>query len=98
MMRIVNCRRSLKKHEVQKKISGACLGKHEGQAGRNSKPVGRHTVDRKKMSTNTKRGKEAHTFWKVIERYGVATLLEVEIKNRAHSSNSCCICLISVIR
>jgi 23S rRNA pseudouridine1911/1915/1917 synthase len=37
------------------------------------------------MSTNTKRGKEAITFWKVIERYGVATLLEVEIKTgRTH--------------
>jgi 23S rRNA pseudouridine1911/1915/1917 synthase len=37
------------------------------------------------MSTTTKRGKEAITFWKVIERYGVATLLEVEIKTgRTH--------------
>jgi 23S rRNA pseudouridine1911/1915/1917 synthase len=37
------------------------------------------------MSTKSKRGKDALTLWKVRERYGVATLLEVEIKTgRTH--------------
>ena len=73
------------KHEVQKKYLALVWGNTKDKQGEIVKPVGRHTVDRKKMSTNTKRGKEAHTFWKVIERYGVATLLEVEIKTgRTH--------------
>ena len=73
------------KHEVQKKYLALVWGDTKDKQGEIVKPVGRHTVDRKKMSTNTKRGKEAITFWKVIERYGVATLLEVEIKTgRTH--------------
>jgi 23S rRNA pseudouridine1911/1915/1917 synthase len=73
------------KHEVQKKYLALVWGNTKDKQGEIVKPVGRHTIDRKKMSTNTKRGKEAHTFWKVIERYGVATLLEVEIKTgRTH--------------
>jgi 23S rRNA pseudouridine1911/1915/1917 synthase len=73
------------KHEVQKKYLALVWGDTKDKQGEIVKPVGRHTIDRKKMSTNTKRGKEAITFWKVIERYGVATLLEVEIKTgRTH--------------
>ena len=73
------------KHEVQKKYLALVWGDTKDKQGEIVKPVGRHTVDRKKMSTNTKRGKEAITFWKVIERYGVAMMLEVEIKTgRTH--------------
>jgi len=73
------------KHEVQKKYLALVWGNTKDKQGEIVKPVGRHTIDRKKMSTTTKRGKEALTFWKVIERYGVATLLEVEIKTgRTH--------------
>jgi 23S rRNA pseudouridine1911/1915/1917 synthase len=37
------------------------------------------------MSTKSKRGKDALTLWKVRERYGLATLLDVEIKTgRTH--------------
>jgi 23S rRNA pseudouridine1911/1915/1917 synthase len=73
------------KHEVQKKYLALVWGDTKDKQGEIVKPVGRHTIDRKKMSTNTKRGKEALTFWKVIERFDVATLLEVEIKTgRTH--------------
>jgi 23S rRNA pseudouridine1911/1915/1917 synthase len=73
------------KHEVQKKYLALVWGNTKDKQGEIVKPVGRHTIDRKKMSTNTKRGKEAITFWKVIERFDVATLLEVEIKTgRTH--------------
>ena len=37
------------------------------------------------MSTRSKRGRDAITLWKVRERYGLATLLDVEIKTgRTH--------------
>ncbi len=41
--------------------------------------IGRCTSDRKKMSTRTKHGKEAVTRWKVISRFGVATLIEAKL-------------------
>ncbi|MGP8155070.1 MAG: RluA family pseudouridine synthase [Smithella sp.] len=73
------------KHEVQKKYLALVWGNVKDNQGEIIKPVGRHTIDRKKMSTKTKRGKDALTFWKVSERYGVVTLLEVEIKTgRTH--------------
>ena len=42
-------------------------------------PIGRSESDRKKMSTRVRRGKEAVTRWRVLERFGGATLLEVRL-------------------
>jgi 23S rRNA pseudouridine1911/1915/1917 synthase len=48
-------------------------------------PVGRHPVDRKKMSVRSRRGRSALSRWRVCERYGAATLLEVDIETgRTH--------------
>jgi len=48
-------------------------------------PIGRHPVDRKKMSTNSRRGKASLTRWRVEERYNIATLLAVRIETgRTH--------------
>lgn len=48
-------------------------------------PVGRHPVERKKMSTRSRKGKKALTRWRVRERYGMATLLDVAIETgRTH--------------
>lgn len=41
--------------------------------------IGRSASDRKKMSTRSKKGKEAVTTWKVIERYQTATLIEAKL-------------------
>jgi 23S rRNA pseudouridine1911/1915/1917 synthase len=47
--------------------------------------IGRSPSDRKRMSTRVKRGKEAVTGWKVLERFGIATLIEVRPKTgRTH--------------
>lgn len=73
------------KHEVQKTYNALVWGDVKGNTGEIFLPVGRHATDRKKMSTKSRRGKEALTLWKVQERYGIATLLEVEIKTgRTH--------------
>jgi len=48
-------------------------------------PVGRHPVERKKMSTASRRGKAALTRWRVLERFGAFTLLEAKIETgRTH--------------
>ena len=73
------------KHDVHKKYLALVWGDVKGNHGEIVLPVGRHTNNRKKMSTKSKRGKDALTLWKVRERYGVSTLLEVEIKTgRTH--------------
>jgi 23S rRNA pseudouridine1911/1915/1917 synthase len=41
--------------------------------------IGRSESDRKKMSTQTRRGKEALTRWKVMQRFGPATVIEVKL-------------------
>ena len=72
-------------HDVHKKYLALVWGDVKGNHGEIVEPVGRHPVNRKKMSTKSKHGRGALTLWKVRERYGVATLLDVEIKTgRTH--------------
>lgn len=72
-------------HDVHKKYLALVWGDVKGASGEIVLPVGRHPGDRKKMSTRSKRGKDALTLWKVRERYGTATLLDIEIKTgRTH--------------
>ncbi len=48
-------------------------------------PIGRHPVDRKKMSTQSPRAREALTLWRIKERFEGAALLEVDLKTgRTH--------------
>lgn len=68
-----------KRHEVRKVYKALVYGAPKNDEGVIDAPVGRHAVDRKRMSTTSTRGKEALTRWQVYERYGVATLLNVDI-------------------
>ncbi|MBN1474956.1 MAG: RluA family pseudouridine synthase [Syntrophaceae bacterium] len=80
-----NLSTQFEKHEVHKTYEVLVWGDVKGNTGEIFLPVGRHTTDRKKMSTKSKCGKEALTLWKARERYGIATLLDVEIKTgRTH--------------
>jgi 23S rRNA pseudouridine1911/1915/1917 synthase len=48
-------------------------------------PIGRHTIDKKKMSVTPLRSREAITYYKVIEEFEHVTQLEVELKTgRTH--------------
>lgn len=59
-------------------IPGSC-------SGTVNLPVGRHPVDRKKMSVHSRKGRSALTYWKIKEVYNKISLLEVEIKTgRTH--------------
>ena len=75
----------LKRHEVAKTYQAIVYGDPKTDGGRIEAPVGRHPTDRKKMSTKSRRGKGAVTVWRVRERFGVASLLEVDIETgRTH--------------
>jgi 23S rRNA pseudouridine1911/1915/1917 synthase len=56
------------------------------EAGRADAPIGRHPVDRKRMSTRSTRGKPAETLWRVVRRFGGGlSLLRVAIRTgRTH--------------
>lgn len=74
-----------KEHRIKKAYKAIVFGDLPEDEGVIDAPVGRHPTDRKKMSTVGKKGKEALTRWRVRERYGILTLVDVRIETgRTH--------------
>lgn len=74
-----------KTRSVEKKYLAIVAGVPNDGYGIIEMPVGRHPVDRKKMSVASKKVKDALSIWKIRERFYNAALLEVEIKTgRTH--------------
>ncbi len=68
-----------KKRTINRKYVTLVYGNIKGNSGEIEMKIGRAISDRKKMSTRTKRGKEAVTRWRVIERFDAATLIEAKL-------------------
>ncbi|MGE5299709.1 MAG: RluA family pseudouridine synthase [Acidobacteriota bacterium] len=68
-----------RKRTIDRKYRAIVYGNLKADCGEISSRIGRSESDRKKMSTRTRRGKEAVTAWKVLERFGVATLIEAKL-------------------
>lgn len=68
-----------KKRTINRKYTTLVYGNIKEDSGEIEMKIGRAVSDRKKMSTRTKRGKEAVTRWRVIERFGAATLIEAKL-------------------
>ncbi len=64
---------------INRKYIALVYGTIKDESGEIILSIGRSLTDRKKMSTKTKRGKEAITRWKVIQRFDNATLIEVRL-------------------
>lgn len=76
--------RQIKDRLVRRRYLAIVLGDLQKE-GRIESPIGRAISDRKKMSVKTKRGREAITIYKVIERFGIATLIDVTLQTgRTH--------------
>ena len=74
-----------KRHEVTKGYQALVYGDPQTDGGRIEAAVGRHPTDRKRMSTQSRRGRSAVSVWRVRERFGCAALLEVAIETgRTH--------------
>lgn len=75
----------LKVHSITRKyyaIVHGVIGKDEGTV---DAPIGRHPVDRKKMSINYKNGKHAVTHYRVLERFKQFTYVECQLETgRTH--------------
>lgn len=75
----------LKKHDIERVYVAVAEGIIREDSGKIDAPVGRHPVERKKMSVNTKAGRRAVTHFKVLERFSGATLLELRLETgRTH--------------
>ena len=74
------------RHEVKKKYLALVWGRLPQRAGRIAKEIGRHPLERHKMSVHSRRGKIAATRWRVIKEFpGPLTLVELTIETgRTH--------------
>ena len=74
----------LKTHLVERTYYALAEGNFREDAGTVSAPIARHRTDRKRMAV-AEGGREAVTHWKVLERFGNVTFLEVELETgRTH--------------
>lgn len=68
-----------RERNISRKYVSLVYGNVKTDKGEIAAPIGRSESDRKRMSIKARRAKEAVTRWTVIERFGVATLLELRL-------------------
>lgn len=75
----------LKEHTVTRRYEAIVHGVVKADEGTVDAPIGRHPVDRKKMSINEKNGKSAVTHYRVLERFDKFTHIECRLETgRTH--------------
>ena len=80
-----NLAEQFKQRTINRRYVALIYGKPKENSGQISLAIGRSETDRKKMSTRGRRGKEALTIWKVIERFRHATFIEAKLQTgRTH--------------
>jgi 23S rRNA pseudouridine1911/1915/1917 synthase len=70
---------ALKAREVKRTYVALVWGEPRTASGLTETAMGRHPKDRKRMAVLTRGGKPARTHWRVVERFGIAARLEVEL-------------------
>jgi 23S rRNA pseudouridine1911/1915/1917 synthase len=80
-----NLAEQFKQRTINRRYIALIYGNPKQDSGRISLAIGRSETDRKKMSTRARRGKEALTIWKIIERFRHASLVEAKLRTgRTH--------------
>lgn len=75
----------LKEHSITRRYHAVVHGNFKEDTGTVNAPIGRHPVDRKKMSTKAPNGRVAVTHYRVLERLGNYTYIECELETgRTH--------------
>lgn len=75
----------LKEHSITRKYYAIVHGVIKEEQGTVDAPIGRHPVDRKKMSINEKNGRQAITHYRVLERFQRFTYVECQLETgRTH--------------
>jgi len=81
-------------HSVKRVYVALVFGSPRTDKGRVESIIGRHPVDRKRMSGSAKHGRHAVTHWKVLARFPEVTLLKLRLETgrthqiRVHMSES----------
>lgn len=74
-----------KEHTIKRVYLALVYGAPKGDKGRIESTIGRHPVDRKRMSGKGSRGKHAVTHWQVVGRYPGITLMRLRLETgRTH--------------
>ena len=77
--------RQLKEHTIVRRYRAIVCGVVRDEAGTVDAPIGRHPVDRKRMSVNEKSGRRAVTHYRVLERFRQFTFIECKLETgRTH--------------
>ena len=71
--------RQFREREVEKVYQALVYGNPKKDSGEIRYSIGRSLSDRKKMSTRTRRGKEAVTRFNVVSRFKASSLIQVQI-------------------
>ncbi len=75
----------LKEHSIQRVYEAIVHGILKEDTGCIDAPIGRHPTERKKMSTQTRNGREALTHYRVLERFGAFTHIQCRLETgRTH--------------
>lgn len=75
----------LKEHSITRKYVAIVHGVLKDDEGTINAPIGRHPIDRKKMSINEKNGRDAITHYRVLERFRQYTYIECQLETgRTH--------------
>ena len=75
----------LKEHSITRKYRAIVNGVIKEDEGTVDAPIGRHPVDRKKMSINEKNGRHAVTHYRVLKRFSKYTYIECQLETgRTH--------------
>lgn len=75
----------LKEHSITRKYYAVVHGVLKEDEGTINAPIGRHPIDRKKMSINERNGREAITHYRVLERFRQFTYVECQLETgRTH--------------
>lgn len=74
-----------KEHTVKRLYVALIFGSPPQDTGHIEAAIGRHPVDRKRMSGKARHGKRAVTHWKVLARYGSITMVRLRLETgRTH--------------
>ncbi len=75
----------LKEHTIYRIYVAVVHGRLRDDNGIVNAPIGRHPIERKKMSVNAKNGRQAVTHYKVLERFKDFTYIQCELETgRTH--------------